>query len=34
LLVENDKLRLLIERLTRYQFGRRSEQLTARSGGS
>jgi transposase len=29
LLVENDKLRLLIERLTRYQFGRRSEQLTA-----
>jgi hypothetical protein len=26
---ENDKLRLLIERLTRHQFGRRSEQLTA-----
>jgi hypothetical protein len=25
---ENDKLRLLIERLTRHQFGRRSEQLT------
>jgi len=29
LLAENDKLRLLIERLTRHQFGRRSEQLTA-----
>jgi transposase len=28
LLAENDKLRLLIERLTRHQFGRRSEQLT------
>jgi transposase len=27
--VENDKLRLLIQRLTRHQFGRRSEQLTA-----
>ncbi len=26
---ENDKLRLLIQRLTRHQFGRRSEQLTA-----
>ena len=26
---ENDKLRLLIQRLTRQQFGRRSEQLTA-----
>lgn len=26
---ENDKLRRLIERLTRHQFGRRSEQLTA-----
>jgi transposase len=26
---ENDKLRLLIHRLTRHQFGRRSEQLTA-----
>jgi transposase len=25
---ENDKLRLLIQRLTRQQFGRRSEQLT------
>ena len=25
---ENDKLRLLIQRLTRHQFGRRSEQLT------
>ena len=25
---ENDKLRMLIERLTRHQFGRRSEQLT------
>jgi hypothetical protein len=24
---ENDKLRLLIDRLTRHQFGRRSEQL-------
>jgi transposase len=29
LLAENDKLRLLIERLTRHQFGRRSEQLPA-----
>jgi transposase len=29
LYAENDKLRLLIERLTRHQFGRRSEQLTA-----
>ena len=28
LLTENDKLRLLIQRLTRHQFGRRSEQLT------
>ena len=28
LYAENDKLRLLIERLTRHQFGRRSEQLT------
>ncbi len=28
LLAENDKLRLLIQRLTRHQFGRRSEQLT------
>ena len=27
--VENDKLRLLIQRLTRHQFGRRSEQLMA-----
>jgi transposase len=27
--LENDKLRLLIQRLTRHQFGRRSEQLTA-----
>lgn len=26
---ENDKLRLLIHRLTRHRFGRRSEQLTA-----
>ena len=26
---ENDKLRLLIQRLTRHQSGRRSEQLTA-----
>jgi transposase len=26
---ENDKLRLLIQRLTRHQFGRRSEQMTA-----
>jgi len=26
---ENDKLRLLIQRLSRHQFGRRSEQLTA-----
>ena len=26
---ENDKLRLLIQRLARHQFGRRSEQLTA-----
>ena len=25
---ENDKLRLLLERLMRHQFGRRSEQLT------
>jgi hypothetical protein len=25
---ENDKMRLLIQRLTRHQFGRRSEQLT------
>lgn len=25
---ENDKLHLLIQRLTRHQFGRRSEQLT------
>ena len=25
---ENNKLRLLIQRLTRHQFGRRSEQLT------
>ena len=29
LYAENDKLRLLIQRLSRYQFGRRSEQLTA-----
>jgi transposase len=29
LYAENDKLRLLIQRLTRHQFGRRSEQLTA-----
>jgi len=28
LLAENDKLRMLIERLLRRQFGRRSEQLT------
>ena len=28
LYAENDKLRLLIARLTRHQFGRRSEQLT------
>jgi transposase len=28
LYAENDKLQLLIERLTRHQFGRRSEQLT------
>ena len=28
LYAENDKLRLLIERLTRHQFGRRSEQLS------
>jgi transposase len=28
LYAENDKLRLLIERLTRHQFGHRSEQLT------
>jgi hypothetical protein len=27
LYAENDKLRLLIDRLTRHQFGRRSEQL-------
>lgn len=27
--VENDKLRLLIQRLMRHQFGRRSEQLSA-----
>src|SRR5438270_11477381 len=26
---ENDKLRLLIQRLVRHQFGRRSEQLSA-----
>jgi transposase len=26
---ENDKLRLLIQRLMRHQFGRRSEQLSA-----
>lgn len=26
---ENDKLRLLIQRLLRHQFGRRSEQLSA-----
>ena len=26
---ENDKLRLLIQRLARHQFGRRSEQLSA-----
>ena len=26
---ENDKLRLLIQRFMRHQFGRRSEQLTA-----
>ena len=25
---ENDRLRLLIQRLSRHQFGRRSEQLT------
>jgi transposase len=29
LMAENDKLRLLIQRFTRHQFGRRSEQLTA-----
>ena len=29
LAAENDKMRLLIQRLTRHQFGRRSEQLTA-----
>ena len=28
LAAENDKMRLLIQRLTRHQFGRRSEQLT------
>ena len=28
LYAENDKLRLLIQRFTRHQFGRRSEQLT------
>ena len=28
LAAENDKLRLLLQRLTRHQFGRRSEQLT------
>jgi transposase len=28
LYAENDKLRLLIARLTRHQFGSRSEQLT------
>ena len=28
LCAENDRLRLLIQRLTRHQFGRRSEQLT------
>ena len=28
LTAENDKLRLLIQRLTRHQFGRRSERLT------
>ena len=28
-IAENDKLRLLIQRLTRHQFGRRSEQLDA-----
>jgi transposase len=28
LAAENDKLRMLIQRLTRHQFGRRSEQLT------
>jgi len=28
LYAENDKLRLMIQRLTRHQFGRRSEQLT------
>ena len=27
--IENDKLGLLIQRLTRHRFGRRSEQLTA-----
>ena len=31
---ENDKLRLLIQRLSRHQFGRRSEQLTADSCSS
>ena len=29
LLAENDKLRLLLQRFSRHQFGRRSEQLTA-----
>jgi transposase len=29
LYAENDKLRLLLQRLTRHQFGTRSEQLTA-----
>ena len=28
LYAENDKLRLLIQRFTRHEFGRRSEQLT------
>jgi len=29
LYAENDKLRLLLQRLTRHQFGTRSEQLAA-----
>ncbi len=34
LCAENDKLRLLIQRLTRHQFGRRSEQLEPASSSS
>jgi hypothetical protein len=34
LYAENDKLRLMIQRLTRHQFGRRSEQLRLSSCSS